>query len=390
MNSPNGNFQLDQYQGNGIVLIFGREGCFNTRGLLQRLQDELDALHNNGIEVLISVENAETPSDVEPVKQDYPTFQYCYEQQGLLSEYLEAVDYYNTYDTGWVTYPCVFIINGEGKITYYSTDYVYNMDELVSEAFATSNLNPLPAPTENKYPTADTGDANLSDVGEGSVKSALQAACAESVGVFFLTDSGLYYSSSLMMDKWEKDYSTFNSIGMSFVACFMEITEEEKANYPHIVFVDYDENDPFFWDLLGAVGWDFSNPAYYLSSYYLEHDGHISDYRNGGTLSIWDKVASSNFHHQSGNMSDVSGLSFKYDYTSGRIKVQNEDGVAVTSSTPVYIAIYEQSGRFRTVYILTGAGSVEIDDSNASTIKLFWLDASYAPKCAAEEIALTQ
>lgn len=291
MNSPNGNFSLDSYRGNGLVLIFGREGCLNTRGLLQRLQAELDALHNNGIEVLISVEAAETYSDIQPVKKDYPSFQYCYEQQGLLSAYLEAVDYYNTYDTGWITYPCVFIINGAGKITYYSTGPVSNLDELVSEAFTTSNTNPLPIPADNQYPSADTGNANLSSVGNGNVKRALESVCANSSGVFFLTDSSNYYYDSLMMEKWEEDYPLFESMGLSFVACFEELKDEDRLNYPHVTFVVYDENDPFFWDLLGAVGWDFSKPAYSQSSYFIEHDGHIADYCNGGTLSIWDKVA---------------------------------------------------------------------------------------------------
>ena len=291
MNSPVGNLSLNNYRGNGVVLIFGREGCLNTRGLLQRLQAELDALHNSGIEVLISVEDAETYSDIQAVKKDYPSFQYCYEQQGLLSAYLEAVDYYNTYDTGWVTYPCVFIVNGEGKITYYSTGYVSNLDELVSEAFAASNLNPLPVPGENQYYSAETGNANLSYVRDGNVKRALQAACADSTGVFFLTNSMVFYSDSLMLEKWEEDYSLLNSMGLSFVACFEELSEEERQAYPHVTFVEYDDNDPFFWDLLGAVSWDFSQPAYYRSCYFLENNGHIADYINGGTLSIWDRVA---------------------------------------------------------------------------------------------------
>lgn len=291
MNSPNGNFSSDRYRGNGLVLIFGRDGCLNTRGLLQRLQAELDDLHRNGIEVLISIEAAESYGDIKPVKDEFPDFWYCYEQQGLLSAYLEAVDYYNTYDTGWIEYPCVFIINGEGKITYYSTGYVPSLDELVSEAYAASNLNPLPVPAKNQYSAAETGNANLKDIGDGKVKRALQTACKNSEGVFFLTDSEVYYYDALMMEKWEENHELFESLGISFIACFEELTEEERQTYPHVTFVEYDEKDPFFWDLLGAVNWDPTKPAYYQCCYFLEHDGHITDYRNGATLSIWDKIA---------------------------------------------------------------------------------------------------
>ncbi len=291
MNSPDGNFNLGNYHGNGLVLIFGREGCINTRGLLERLEAELEDLHDNGIEVLISVENAETYEDILAVKQDYPSFYYCYEQQDLMSEYLEAVDYYNTYDTYMVTYPCVFIINGEGKITYYSTGYVPSLDEFVSEAFATSNTNPLPIPPENQYTVAETGNANIYYIADGNVKRALLSACEESTGVFFLTDSGLYYRNQTMLNKWEENYSLFQSMGLSFVVRFREITEEERQAYPHITFVDYDEFDNYFPSLLYQVNWDYSYTTSSLCTYFIEHDGHIADYRNGSTLSIWEKIA---------------------------------------------------------------------------------------------------
>lgn len=291
MNSPNGSFSLSSYQGNGLILIFGRTDCYNTRSLLQGLEGELNALHSNGIEVLVSVEGAETYKDIQPLKSDYPAFEYCYERGGLMSAYLDAVGYYDGDSSGWVTYPCVFVINGESKITYYSTGYVSNLAELVSEAYTASSHNPLPSPGENQYPSADTGNANISDLADGNVKSALEQACAQSRGVFFLTDYSLYDSDRRTMGKWEQDHELFESLGLSFVACIMNCTEEEQSAFPHVIFVDYDESDGYFWDLLGSVGWDYSNPAYYLCSYYLEHNGHISDYVNGGTLSVWDKVS---------------------------------------------------------------------------------------------------
>ena len=291
MNSPEGNYNLSGCSGSGVILVFGRYGCGNTQSLLSRMADYRDSLNSDGIEILVSVEAAATPMDVMAMENTVPGYHYLYEQSGLLWEYLSAVGFNAS---NGVTYPAVFVVNGAGQIIYYSTGYVSDLSELLDEARLTANTNPLPQPDENTTVPGVVGNVNISSIGAGNVKSALQSACANSRGVFFLTDSDVFSADGILMQEFEEHFSVFNRVGLSLVACFRNIDAELQASFPHVTFVPYDDNDPFFWDLLSVVGYDLSQPAYYQSCYELDSDGTIRQYCNGGTLNLWSKVAELN------------------------------------------------------------------------------------------------
>ncbi|MBQ7850132.1 MAG: Ig-like domain-containing protein, partial [Clostridia bacterium] len=120
LRSPSGVYHSSQYSANGLVLIFGRDGCMNTHGLLDRLHSEISLLNQGGVDVLITLEGASSGADLEEQKAQYPGFRYAYDalMDGTLSSLLEAVNYNEPY----ITYPVVFIISNGSQITYFSTD----------------------------------------------------------------------------------------------------------------------------------------------------------------------------------------------------------------------------------------------------------------------------
>ncbi len=140
--SPRGHYKLSNYGNNGIVLIFGRPTCSNCRALLSGLTDHLDSLYSAGVDVIVSLEDTYTPDDVENLEAELPGYHYVY-TSSMLWEYLFAVEN----DSEWVTYPCVFVINRDSIITYYSTDYVYDIDSLVAEALKVGTNHALPDPS---------------------------------------------------------------------------------------------------------------------------------------------------------------------------------------------------------------------------------------------------
>ena len=284
LRGPEGLFRRSSYSGNGLVLIFGRPDDYNTRTLLEDLQDSLSSLRQNGIEVLTSLENASAPGDLNELRAISPDSHFCYGAPSLMWTYLSAAGGPNS-----ITYPCVFVVNGAGQIVYYSTGHVYNMNSLMDEILATAGGKPVPQPEPNDYGTADTGSASLAGLSEGSVKTALQAACANGRRVFFLTDKALYSEAANSLTTWENNYELFDSLGFVYLACIEDVTDEMRAAFPHVAFVQADAGVDHTLELLNAVGHDVSW-YYYLSSFYLEPDGRITDYSNGSVLSLWDKV----------------------------------------------------------------------------------------------------
>jgi len=55
---PAGSYKSSNYQNNGLVLVFGREGCLNTQGLMDRLHSELPLLRESCVDVIVSLEDA--------------------------------------------------------------------------------------------------------------------------------------------------------------------------------------------------------------------------------------------------------------------------------------------------------------------------------------------
>ena len=149
---------LSDYAGMGLMLVYGKSDCPNTLNLLGRLESKLSELNDADVEVLVHDYNAETVDDLEVLREEYPLFHYVYGRTKVW-EYLRAV----SYQQGGVVYPCVFIINREGKIIYYTTAFVYNVDELMSEAYSVSGGNPVQPhiPDESKMFNVPAGTGEI-------------------------------------------------------------------------------------------------------------------------------------------------------------------------------------------------------------------------------------
>ena len=130
LNGPNGTYKLSDYGDNAVVLIIGRTVCSNTLNLLSRLSGQLSDLNDDGVEVLVSMNDAEKASDLSGVMSDLPGYRYTYNCGDLMWTYLYAAGYPKNQG---VTFPCVFVIDDQGKITYYSTGFVYDTGELLGE-----------------------------------------------------------------------------------------------------------------------------------------------------------------------------------------------------------------------------------------------------------------
>ena len=87
-----------------------------------------------------------------------------------------------------------------------------------------------------------------------------------------------------------------------------------------------------------------------------------------------------------GTMVDQNSNSIQYTYYAGKITMSSRDGTSITTSTPVFIATYNENGRFLGVQILTEPGTVSV---TGDTAKLFWINAdSFTPKAEAAKIDL--
>jgi len=281
INSLNGCYKLSNYSHNSMILVFGRLTCSNTQSLMNRLIAEAETLKSGGIETLICLDGASDLSDLVSVSAEHPGLNFACDQTNLLFEYLDAAGYAGSS----VTYPAVFVINSDLKITYYSTGYVSNLDELMGEAFATATGNPLPVPGENEYSQGAAGTGSISGL-TGSVPEALRSLSAAGNQLLFVTDYAVYYDSMEMMSSFENNYGLYSQFGLQMAASFMSYEpgelEQLKADYPHVIFLDYGDGD-FFWDLLYAAGFD-SMQAYYKCSYQIDRNGNIFRYTTGSLL----------------------------------------------------------------------------------------------------------
>lgn len=284
LEGPEGIYRLSNYSQNGLVLIFGREGCANTTSLLNRMQSKLPKLTSGGIDVLVNIEGAESPADLAAMMGAYPDFHYTYGDMRLLSDVLKAVG-----RSGGITYPLVAVINSEGMITFYSTGYVADVEALVGEALSVATNNGLPQPERPDY--SNKIEVDLSTVGESSVKDYLLERSQKANGVVFLYDNQVYGSSQQMLEKWEANSAIYGALNIELVACIASLSQSDIASYsskyPHVLFVE--DDDSVFWNMLHAVGYSGSS-AYYLSSYLIDGNGRIIDYTNGSTLNLSKSV----------------------------------------------------------------------------------------------------
>lgn len=281
LEGPDGIYRSSAYDNNGMILVFGTTECSNTRSLMDRLQSELASLESGGIEVLVSLTDAESKADLSSVIANYPSFHYTYGSRSTLSAMMQSLGLGTS-----LTYPLVVVIDSSHMITYYSTGYVYDMDALISSAFATSTGQPLPQPEKVSYD--DKVSVDLSQVGSSTVQAYLKQLSAGSGGVLFLYDQApSTYSSTTALEKWEQNSALYDRLGFRMAACYDAMTADEKAElsakYPHVSFI---ENDgAIFWNMLRAVNFQGSS-AYYLSTYLINSAGRIVDYTNGETLNL--------------------------------------------------------------------------------------------------------
>ncbi len=278
LSSPEGQFKLENYRGNGVMLIFGGEKYPLTADLLFKLNGELSLLRENGIEVLINAFDAEKPSDLAGLKNAYPGFHYTYENMEALAQYANAVG-----EGGKSIYPpCVFLINGEGYLTYYSLGAVNNVDVLIGEAFANSTDKPLPGPEKHvDLSGVQNGIGNIFSIANGgSLVTAIQNAATHS-NVIFLLDIELLHDTKAMLDYYQENYRIFSKLNTTFVVSCLSVSEENKAKYPNCIFVEYSEND--LWKLLDTQGWG-KHSASVTTCMFISQGGNIIAFNNGGLL----------------------------------------------------------------------------------------------------------
>ena len=278
LDSPRGSYTLGAYRHNGLILVLGRTTCGNTRNLLSRLSGHLSDLYSGGVDVLVSVENAVEPSNLEELEASFPGYHYTYDGS-LSSSYLDAVGFDMS---GGFTFPCVFVINCEGKITYYHTGSFANVTTLLNRASAVATGNPLPEPQRHAdLSSMLNGTGNVNDAWSSeTITTAVQSAAASGNAILCID----YYASGFrnQMAYYEKHYALFNRLGISMiVSAAAGIDEDVKAAYPHCQCVAFSNRD--FWAMLTAAGFN-GNQARYATSLLVERGGRVVAFTNGGML----------------------------------------------------------------------------------------------------------
>ena len=136
MTGPDGSYSLSDFSQKGVVLIFGRTICGNTRNLLYRLEEHIDLVNALGIEVLANMIDSTSAADLTEIQSSFPEYTYTYNQASLMWSYLYGCGFKANY----LTFPAVFVIDPNGQIVHYSTDYVSNVDKLLSKIYGTKDF----------------------------------------------------------------------------------------------------------------------------------------------------------------------------------------------------------------------------------------------------------
>ncbi|MGN1021435.1 MAG: transglutaminase domain-containing protein [Aristaeellaceae bacterium] len=283
LSGPDGSYKLSNYDDNGLVLVFGRNGCLNTQGLMDRLHSELELLNNSGVDVIVSIIEAHSIDGLSSMLEAYPNFRYAYDGYSVAQSLLSAVGCTEEY----LVYPFVFIINSDQQIVYYSTGYVSSVDVLVGEAFATATGQAVPLPVKEGYSNSQDQDLSVL-TSDPAIMRLWEVSLASNETLFLYNYSPRSYTAVQQMALYEESYELFSKLGISMVACFDTIDEDElsecRSTYPHIVFVE-DTTGYVMWSMLDLVGYEETS-AYYLSNYLINGNGYVIDYRNGSTYNF--------------------------------------------------------------------------------------------------------
>jgi len=280
MDSPEGTFELSDYKGNGMVLIFAQPGSTNTAALLNGFAGEVEELNNNGVEVLVSVYQAEDAGDIFAMEEQHPGYKYTYDQSSLMWRYLRQAGY----EENTVIFPCVFIIDSDGKIVSYSTEYVENIEEEISMAHSLETGKELPEPRKTDPEAIVNGSGNVQNLSGGEIVRAIRAAAGRGSHALFVTDKALSASyTQSMLNTWEKNYALYESLGMEMIAAYeTEPSDALKAQYSHVTFVSYDGAE--IHALLESTG--FQGQDMYLETFFYDPNGKCLSYQNGSVLSL--------------------------------------------------------------------------------------------------------
>ncbi len=274
LSSPHGRYEFAQYRGNnGLVLIFGRTTCGNTRAFLQGMSESVPEINSAGVDVLVSLIDSTSVEDVLGMEQDFPGFRFAYDNQSLMWEYLGLVG-----QSGTVYFPCVFYVNDEGKIVEYSTNYVNNMEHAVQRALSLGTGNPIPDPIRhNDYSAFEQGTGTVSGVSGGTIIEAVRQAIQSDyvyLSISYSPDVTLY-------SQFEEKYSIYSRFGIRMIASVADGGDYSES-YPNVQFVEYDNND--FWKLLRTAGFDTSGSMSYTCGYLIEPSGTILKAVNGNRI----------------------------------------------------------------------------------------------------------
>ncbi len=275
-------YASESYTNHGVLLIFGRSNCGYTRALLDRLTVETAAsLRSVGVEILVNL--LDCADDIllreSELHAIYPDMIFTCGNSEISWDNLSRVGY----TANSVTLPTVFVYNKDGMITYYSTDYVEDLQPLLEAANAVAtNHSPLHAPAEipDPLPSPVQGLDFLLYGADGEHRYADYAENGVIVVTGFTND--LYTLNFL--ERLNERKAFLMDEGVEVIVLLDEFTTAEAltaselpAAYPWMCFTYSDSRGDSVWKFLQSVG-DTESWVYPLSVFVYNDAGQITYY----------------------------------------------------------------------------------------------------------------
>lgn len=280
-----GFYKKNKYTGNGILLIFGRNGCSNTESLLQELRPNLEKFYAKGIEVLVNDVDAAGLADLYADEEWIPGYKYTLGQNSLMYSMLNTIGI----QTG-VILPCAFLINSGGEVTAVSLAHVEDVGIFREKVLAMGTEKALPEPEKMDYSKLKNGTGNVNNLSGKSMVNGVKNALEDGSHVIFLVNSNIRLSFvSTYLETWEEQHEFYQSLGLKMVVSVENISNDEKQNYPNVCFVDFDSDNTLngdFWKILFNAGYSGNGEASYLCTYFYAPDGRCISYTNDSLLSL--------------------------------------------------------------------------------------------------------
>ena len=121
---------VSDYKGKGLVLVFGRTTCGYCHSAMKFLIKHLSSLREAGTEIVISLDGLVKGSNNKAFDniikaKGWGKFQFaCYSNSDMWANLYKAGN-----DSNYIIFPVIFIINQNGKIINYSTNFLYTKDQ---------------------------------------------------------------------------------------------------------------------------------------------------------------------------------------------------------------------------------------------------------------------